>query len=90
MYEIYFIIVCLKMFSGVISLRHARETCFEKSEVLNGFINDISKSRNEVFFPRKSGKGGGDNVFYQGGHLNERKVETFKGEVDTMKDTMTL
>ena len=42
------------------------ETCFEKFEVLNGFINDVSKSRNKDFCSRKSVEGvcGGKHAFY--------------------------
>ena len=36
-----------------------RETCFEKSKVLNDFINDTSKSRNMDFSSRKSEEGEG-------------------------------
>ena len=32
------------------------EICFEKSKALNNFINDISKSRNRVFYSTKYGK----------------------------------
>ena len=37
------------------------EICFEKSEVLNGFLNDIRKGG--------SGKGGETHISYQGGRL---------------------
>ena len=53
----------------------AGEICFEKSEVLSSFINDVSKSRNRDFCLRKSVEGaGGGRVghimfFYQGGPL---------------------
>ena len=56
--------VCLRMYSSVIS---SRETCFEKSEVLNGFINDVSKSRNRDFCSRESGEGGGHMMFLSKG-----------------------
>ena len=42
-----------------------RETCFEKSEVLTGFKNDISKSRNREFCSSKSGEGRTHDVSYQ-------------------------
>ena len=41
------------------------------------YLNDISKSRNRDFYPRKGGKGGA-HVSYQGGPLNAR-VEIFNG-----------
>ena len=34
------------------------ETCFEKSEVLNDFINDVSKSRSRDFCSRNYGERG--------------------------------
>ena len=37
----------------------AGEICFEKSEVLSSFINDVSKSRNRDFCLRKSVEGAG-------------------------------
>ena len=70
-----------------------RETYFEKSEVLNGFINDITKSRNKVFWSGEGGENGEHMMFLikEGETLNGGWVETFKDErrFDTMKDTMS-
>ena len=70
-----------------------RETYFEKSEVLNGFINDITKSRNKVFCSGEGGENGEHMMFLikDGETLNGGWVETFKDErrFDTMKDTMS-
>ena len=47
----------------------AGEICFEKSEVLSSFINDVSKSRNRDFCLRKSVEGaGGGRVGHHRGH----------------------
>ena len=67
----------------------AGEICFEKSEVLSSFINDVSKSRNRDFCLRKSVEGAGGwqggayHVFYQGGPLKG-------GGVDIIEVTMQL
>ena len=70
-----------------------RETYFEKSEVLNGFINDITKSGNKVFCSREGGENGEHIMFLikEGETLNGGWVETFKDErrFDTIKDTMS-
>ena len=51
------------------------ETCFEKSRVLDDFINELVN--------QGIGKNG---FYYQGGPLNER-IELFKRGIDTMEDT---
>ena len=57
------------------------ETCFDKSEVLNDFITDVSKSRNRDFCSRKSGDRGTHTFSYLGGRpMNRGKVEMFKQE----------
>ena len=63
----------------------AREIfCFEKSEGLSSFINDVSKSRNRNFCSRKGVEGeGAYHVFYQGGPLKG-------GGVDIIEVTMQL
>ena len=66
------------------------ETGFEKSDIFNGFINDISKSRDRGLYFRKSEEGDMGIFLMKGGPLNlGGGVEIFCG-VDTMDDTRVL
>ena len=74
-----FYYICSRIFYFIIyvwecfQLRYYRvktwESCFEKSEVLNGFINDASKLRNRNFCTRKSGERGDTWCFLSRGDL---------------------
>lgn len=54
------------------------ETCFEKSEVMNRFINSFSKSRNRDFCFRKYGEEGDTWCFFYQGRLLNVWEEIFK------------
>ena len=69
------------MFENVLKcniITSKRETCFEKSEVWNGFINDISKPRIGTSVPERVKKEGG-HIFLITGEPLSWGGEAFKG-----------